>query len=223
MRLDVASGTLAGGAAGREGTADDAPDGDWSLDRKWKVYARQGDLYLKNAATGAVRQLTRTAEEEREPRFMVGDGRVSFRRGDAFFVYDLASGLVSQAADVRLEKDPAEEDDPSYLRRPSSSASSTCCARQKRDRDEAREEDRAEQRADPTRPPLPFYLGDKVEIDDAALSRRAATGWCSSRLPSTARRTKAEARSCRSTSPRAATSRSRTCATRWGSSPWPAR
>jgi dipeptidyl aminopeptidase/acylaminoacyl peptidase len=168
VRLDVATGTARIVPFAERGTVD-AADGDWSLDRKWKVYSRHGDIYLKNATTGAVRQLTRTAEAEREPRFMVGDGRVSFRRGGAFFVYDLATGLVSQAADVRAEKDPGKEDDPSYLR-DAQLRLFDVLRKEKRDRDEKREEGKAEQRADPSRPPVPFYLGDKVEIDDAALA-----------------------------------------------------
>jgi dipeptidyl aminopeptidase/acylaminoacyl peptidase len=168
VRLDVASGASRVVPPAEKGTAE-AAGGDWSLDRKWKVYTRKGDVYLKNAATGAVRQLTRTAEEESEPRFMVGDGRVSFRRGNAFFVYDLASGLVAQAVDVRLEKDPALDEDPTVLR-DAQLRLFDVLRKAKRDRDEAREEERVEQRADPSRPPLPFYLGDKMEIELAAFA-----------------------------------------------------
>jgi dipeptidyl aminopeptidase/acylaminoacyl peptidase len=168
VRLDLATGAARVVPPAEKGTAD-APGGDWSLDRRRKVYARYGDIYLKDAATGAVRQLTRTAEAETEPRFMAGDRRVSFRRGGAFFVYDLASGLVSQPADVRLEKDPADEDDPSFLKAQQLRLFDVL-RKLKGDRDLARDVDRAEQRADPARPPLPFYLGDKVKIVDSALA-----------------------------------------------------
>ncbi|HEX3525837.1 MAG TPA: S9 family peptidase, partial [Thermoanaerobaculia bacterium] len=87
----------------------DAPDGDISHDRKWKAYSRAGDLFLKNLATGAVRQITRTAEPEINPRFLVGDQRIAFQRGPTVFIYDLASGLIAQPAELRAEKDPAEE------------------------------------------------------------------------------------------------------------------
>jgi len=168
LRLDLKAGTSRVVPPAEKGTAD-AAGGDWSLDRRWKVYARRGDVYLKNAATGAVRQLTRTAEPETEPRFMAGDTRVSFRRGDAFFVYDLATGLVAQPVEVRLEKDPADEDDPNFLKAQQLRLFDVL-RKQKGDRDLARDEERAEQRADRAQPPLPFYLGDKVEIVDAALA-----------------------------------------------------
>src|SRR6476660_8718094 len=150
LRLELGAGTGAARVVppAEKGTADASP-GDWSLDRKWKVYVRQGDVYLKNAGNGAVRQLTRTAAEESEPRFMVGDTRVSFRRGDAYFVVDLGTGLISQATDVRLEKDPALGEDPTSLRE-SQVRLFDVLRKAKRDRDQAREEERAEQRADPT-------------------------------------------------------------------------
>jgi dipeptidyl aminopeptidase/acylaminoacyl peptidase len=168
VQLDLGSGTSRIVPPAEKGAVD-ASGGDWSLDRQRKVYSRRGDVYLKDVATGAIRQLTRTNEAETEPRFMVGDGRVSFRRGDVFFVYDLATGLVSQPFDVRLEKDPADEGDPNFLKTQQLRLFDVLRKR-KADRDAAREEDRAEQKADPTRPPLPFYLGDKVKIVNVALS-----------------------------------------------------
>jgi dipeptidyl aminopeptidase/acylaminoacyl peptidase len=168
VRLDLESGAPRVVPPAEKGAVD-APGGDWSRDRRWKVYARQGDVYLKDASTGAIRQLTRTAEAESGPQFMAGDRRVSFRRGPAFFVYDLATGLVSQPVDVRLEKDPADEDDPGFLKSQQLRLFDVL-RKERRDRDLARERDRAEQGADPTRPPLPFYLGDKVKVVDSALS-----------------------------------------------------
>ena len=53
----------------------DAPGGAWSEDRRRKVYAREGDVFLKDVTTGAIRQLTRTGEEESEPRFQWATGR----------------------------------------------------------------------------------------------------------------------------------------------------
>src|ERR1700680_2786261 len=84
-----------------------APGGAISRDRRWMTYARDGDVFLENVATGAVRQLTRTAEAKTDPRFMAGDSRVSFRVKETVFVYDLRSGLISQPADLRLAKGPA--------------------------------------------------------------------------------------------------------------------
>lgn len=149
--------------------AADAPDGEVSLDRRWKVYSRQGDTYLKDLRGGAIRQVTRTAEEKTEPRFMTGGRRISFRIKNAYFIYDLDTGLFSQPADLRLDKDPAREDPPDFLRRQEQRLFQVI--REKKEKERAkREQSEAEQRADATRPPLPFYLGDKVRIEDVSLS-----------------------------------------------------
>ncbi len=157
----------------------DAPGGAWSQDRRRKVYAREGDIYLKDVTTGAIRQLTRTGEEESEPRFQQGDKQVAYRRGGsggAYFVRELASGLESQPAELRLEKDPAAarefepgKEDQEVLAEQERRLISTLRERKARE-DRAREQQRAEQRADPSRPPLPWYLGDKVQVIDSSLS-----------------------------------------------------
>jgi dipeptidyl aminopeptidase/acylaminoacyl peptidase len=150
----------------------DAPGGDLSRDRKHKAYSRAGDLYLKDLETGAVRQVTRTADDESDPHFMVGDRRVQFHRGATIFVYDLDSGLISQPADLRQEKDPAEEDAESaadYLKAQQLRLFDVIRERQEK-REAARAEERAERQADPTLAPLPWYLGDKVVVAATFLS-----------------------------------------------------
>jgi dipeptidyl aminopeptidase/acylaminoacyl peptidase len=147
----------------------DAPPGDLSHDRKWKTWSREGDLFLKNLETGAVRQITRTADPETDPHFLAGDQRVAFLRGSTIFIYDLASGLISQPAELRLEKDPADDKADNYLKAQQLRLFDIIRERKEKS-DAARAEDRAERQADPTRPPLPWYLGDKVTIVRTSLS-----------------------------------------------------
>ncbi len=145
---------------------------DVSEDRAWKVYSRQGDLYLKDLRTGAIRQLTRTAERETDPRFLAGDTRISFRRGTSVYVYELPTSLISQPAELRLEKDPVEEEakkEKTYLEE-RQLALFDIIQRRKRDREEERDTQRAEQKADPTRPALPWYLGEGIDIAQSELS-----------------------------------------------------
>ncbi|HLE83447.1 MAG TPA: alpha/beta fold hydrolase [Thermoanaerobaculia bacterium] len=150
------------------------PGGDWSRDRTRKVFAREGDVYLRDLATGELRQLTRTAAAESDPFFMAGETRVAFRRGDAFLVRDLASGLESQPAEVLAEKDPAEaedeeEDEEGYLARQEEKLFEIVRRSEAEERAE-RERRLAERAADPTRVPPPWYLGDDVEVTGAHLS-----------------------------------------------------
>ncbi len=159
FRVDLAGGKTTRIEPAERGKVD-AP-GRRSLDRKKKVYARQGDVFVKDLTTGAVRQITRTPAEESEPFFLADGKRVAFYRDDQPFVYDLASGLLSQAADLRLEKDPAEEDEPSLLAARQTRLFDVIRQRQEKEKKE-REEQRANQQADPTRPPLPWYLGKEL-------------------------------------------------------------
>ncbi|HVT57156.1 MAG TPA: prolyl oligopeptidase family serine peptidase [Thermoanaerobaculia bacterium] len=146
----------------------DVGGGAVSRDRKWKAYVREGDLYLKDLDSGAIRQLTRTAEAKSEPRFMAGDTRISFRVKNTYYVYDRATGLLSQPAELLLAKDPDEEE-LGYLERQQLRLLAAVREAKTKAR-EVREHARAEQRADPTRPPLPWYLGDKIKLQDVSLS-----------------------------------------------------
>lgn len=147
----------------------DALGGDWTPDRKKKVWARQDDVFFKDLTTGAVRQITRTAEAETDP-FLLADGkRIGFYQETKAFIYDLTTGLLAQAADLKLTKDPAEEDEPSYLEAQQTRLFDVIRQQQEQKRRE-REENRANQKADPARPPLPFYLGKDVTIEALRLS-----------------------------------------------------
>jgi dipeptidyl aminopeptidase/acylaminoacyl peptidase len=167
LQLDERQPRLVGDA---ERGAAGAPDGDISRDRKWKVYVHEGDVFAKDLTTGSVRQLTRTPEAKTEPRFMAGDSRVSFRVKTAYFVYDLRSGLLSQPADLRLAKDPAPKPAASFLEREQLRLFIKTLREDREHKQAERERNEAIQRADPTRPPLPWYLGEKIAIDDVSLA-----------------------------------------------------
>lgn len=180
-RIDLA-GTGTGGRAGaaearkldvREKATAETGEGDFSEDRRFRAYVREGDVYVREVATGKVRQLTRTAEEESDPRFLVGDRRVAFRRGTAVFIRDLDTGVEIQPAPLLLEKDPAAKDDaPGFLAEQELRLFDVL--REERDEERAeRREDREARQTDPTLPPLPWYLGDDVEVLDSALSPTA--------------------------------------------------
>ncbi len=157
---------------GEAGTAD-APGGSFSPDRKRKVYERAGDLFVKDLAAGTVSQLTRTAAAERAPSFLVDGRRVSFRRGNDLFVRDLDRGLEEQLAELRLEKDPAEKKPPEgYLAEQQPRLFDVLRGeKERKEASEARE--LAERKADPTRLPPPFYLGEGVEIRQTSLAPNA--------------------------------------------------
>jgi dipeptidyl aminopeptidase/acylaminoacyl peptidase len=149
------------------------PGGEWDDARRHKVYEREGDIYLRDLSAGTVRQLTRTAARESSPQFLA-DGRVAFERDDAVVARDLATGLETQLADLRFEKDPAEveakaEEDEGYLGRQQERLFEII-RKQERDETARRERDRAEQAADPTRAPMPWYLGEGKRLLSQSLA-----------------------------------------------------
>ena len=165
----------AGGAprrvADRELAATSVAGGDWSADRTRKAYVREGDVWLRDLGGGdAARQLTRTNEEESDVQFLAGDREIAYRRGGQEFARHLESGVERQLADLRLEKDPGEDKtEKSYLEEQQERLFDVLRTREGR-QDGLRERQREAQRRDPSRPPLPFYLGDEVEILARSLS-----------------------------------------------------
>ena len=170
VRVDLASGEHSVVADEDRGRID-APGGDLSADRRTKVYARHGDIFVKDLSNGTITQLTRTAEPETQPFFMTGGLAVAFTRDGQVFVRDLATGLEHQPADVRLEEDPAKDDgeDDDFLPRQQLRLFDHLRERE-RTTEAEREVARRRQAADSSRPSLPFYLGEKLEIRQQALS-----------------------------------------------------
>ncbi|HEX5717844.1 MAG TPA: prolyl oligopeptidase family serine peptidase [Thermoanaerobaculia bacterium] len=168
IRVDLESGIQTLVPLGERGKTD-APGGDLSRDRRWKTYARQGDIFLKDLQTGTIRQITRTEAEEDGPRFLVGDNRIAFQRGDATFVFDLVAATLFQPAELKLAKDPAEDEETGYVDEQQEQLFQVL-REEKEKQTAAREEDRASRHLDPTRAPLPWYLGEEAEIVQSSLS-----------------------------------------------------
>jgi len=131
------------------------------------AFVRNGDVFVRDQS-GVLLQITRTAQEESAPQFSP-DGRfLSFRAGNDWFVHDLDLGVTTSAAVLKTEKDPdaAKADD---LRDLQLHLFATLKHKQDDKRAE-REHNEALQRGDATRAPLPFYLGDDVQLVDTTLS-----------------------------------------------------
>ncbi len=133
------------------------------------AFVRNGDIFVRELAGGALRQITRTPQEETAPQFSPDGRRLSFRVGTDWFVHDLATGVTAPAALLKPEKDPDAPPAADDLRELQLRLFSTL-RKQDADKQAAREEAQARQRADATRAPLPFWLGDEVKLVRTALS-----------------------------------------------------
>ncbi len=169
FRTDVTGAPPAKIPDARRG-ATPAPGGDYDRGHTRKVYALDGDIFVKDLKSGSVTQITRTEQSERAPHFSADGKRIYWKVDNTFYVRDLASGLTSQPAAVLAEDDPATDDKPySYLRHEQLEMFDVL-KEKKKDEDEARARQRAMRAADPTRAPEPFYLGSKVKIAMTSLS-----------------------------------------------------
>ncbi|SFN02562.1 S9 family peptidase [Dokdonella immobilis] len=136
--------------------------------RRRAAFVRNGDVFLRETGSGRLTQVTRTTEKETSPQFSADGRAVQFRTGNDWFSHDIASGVTGPAAILRAEKDP-EDKKPDDLGELQLRLFSTLRSiRDDREATKANEE--SFRKGDPTRTPLPFYLGDDVAIDGSSLS-----------------------------------------------------
>ncbi len=160
VQLDLATGVARVVPDAERGSAD-APGGDFDRSRARKVYAREGDLFVEELASGRVLQLTRTLEDESNPAFLLDGERIRYERNGKLFARELSSGLEEELARILFEDDPLEKDrDEDYLAEQQERLLSTVREERAR-REHAERRERERQAADPTRAPLPWYLGAK--------------------------------------------------------------
>ena len=145
----------------------DGPRPAYDASRTRMAFVRNGDVFVRDLKSGALTQVTRTDAPESRPQWG-RDGTLVFRAGNDWFAWRADAG-VWQAANVRAEDDPAKPPKPDDLRDRQLRLIETL--RTERERREAvRAQELAWHRADPTRAPLPVYLGADVQIVDSALA-----------------------------------------------------
>jgi dipeptidyl aminopeptidase/acylaminoacyl peptidase len=144
-----------------------------SRDRRLKAFVRDGDLFVADRRSRRLHQVTRTSETESQPLPLEGGRRVAFRRGDAFFEFDLESGRTSTLADLRLADEPDSKLPEGYLAE--AERRLLRVPGERREREEAVRAARRERCAsDPTCPPEPWWLGEGQAILAAALAPDAS-------------------------------------------------
>ena len=84
--------------------------GDVSADKRRKVVAHDGDLYLVDRRSLDVRRLTDTRERESSPVFSRDGRTIYFVRGDNLFALGLEDGALRQLTDVRKGPEPKEKE-----------------------------------------------------------------------------------------------------------------
>jgi dipeptidyl aminopeptidase/acylaminoacyl peptidase len=146
----------------------DAPNPVFDASGRQALLIRDGDVFVRDLASGTLRQLTRSEIIESQPDFMA-DGRVMYRAGADWIVHDLNAGLAGPLVLLKVEKDPAEAPKADDLRDMQLRLIATL-AREKAWRDGQRERDAELRRGVSGRQLPPVFLGDSIAISDSALS-----------------------------------------------------
>lgn len=167
-RIDLADGKDATIDAAAMANADGSQTV-YSADSIRAAFVRNGDVFLRDLRNGATTQVTRDGQRHADLQFSADGRSLSFHSGNDWFVRDIASGVTSPAAVLKAEDDPDAAPKDDVLRAEQLRLFDTL-QRMDKDKKESREHAQAMQRGDASRAPLPFYLGDKVRIEDTELS-----------------------------------------------------
>jgi dipeptidyl aminopeptidase/acylaminoacyl peptidase len=133
------------------------------------LFVRHGDVFERDLRSGALTQITRSAEAEASPQYASDGRRVQYRVGNDWYAWDPARRLSWPVALPKAAKDPEAAPAEDSMRDMQLRLSSTL-ARLKSDREALRAEEARLRAADPGRAASPVYLGDAVDIDGTMLS-----------------------------------------------------
>ena len=135
-------------------------DGEWDAAHRRVLFADAGDVVLIDSIAGTRRQITRTASEERTPRWAGHEAFVTFRQGNNLFrmpVADGANGSIEQLTNVEpAAPEPPLSEAQKHLRE--EEAKLLDAVRERRDRRE-RQENETKRKALPR---LELKAGERV-------------------------------------------------------------
>ncbi len=136
--------------------------------RRYAAFIRNGDVFLREMGNGRLIQVTRTPKTESSPQFSADGRSLHYRQENDWFVHDIGSGTSGPAAVIKLEEDPdaKKPDDLAQLQQRLFSTLREI----KSDKDAKKAHDKNFASGDPTRAPLPIYVGDDIAITDSSLS-----------------------------------------------------
>jgi hypothetical protein len=168
LRRAPASGGASRAVPAAELSGLDAPNPVFDRARKRAAFIRNGDVFVRDLGSRKLTQVTRTPAFESSPQFSADGARLQFRSGSDWYAYDLVGGVTGPAALLVPTKDP-DDKKPGDLEQMQMRLIATL-ARDRADRDSLKREAERLRKSDPTRAPLPVYVGDDVVVERSLLS-----------------------------------------------------
>ena len=128
-------------------------------DRSLTSWIYEGDVYLRDQRSAAVKAITTTVSKESRPVFSSTGDTLFYERDEQIYRYTLATGATSQVSEVATGKDPDAATDYDDLREQQLNTYTTVA-------DDKRRRENVKKRQRDAHPalPKPIYLGDEVDI-----------------------------------------------------------
>ncbi|MDF2179999.1 prolyl oligopeptidase family serine peptidase [Aliiglaciecola sp. CAU 1673] len=129
----------------------------------------EGNLFVKDLATGMVTQLTQQDAQVQAPQFLL-DGRLAYRLGNAFLAIDLSTGISRQVVSWKFADKPKAVQEPKdYLAKEQLQLIETV-VKERAERQAHFERRQAIKAANSSLVPEPFYFDSKFVTAEASLS-----------------------------------------------------
>ncbi|MCB9501283.1 MAG: S9 family peptidase [Deferribacteres bacterium] len=90
-------------------------EGEYSLDKKWKVFSKNGDIYLYDIKRSRMHQITNSLDIEKNPHFSSDQKRIIFEKDNALFTWDRQSLELKQLLQLQDKVKPNKEGIPKDL------------------------------------------------------------------------------------------------------------
>ncbi len=141
--------------------------GDYSKDFFRKVYAKNGDLYLMDVRTMAIRQITNTVENESNPTFNAKDDKIIYTKNSNFFSFNISSGEIDQLTNFQsgIKKPEAKTNDQEKWQKQDQLSLFEVL----KERSDKKKEGERIQKADMPKRPKEIFTEDKL-VDNPTLS-----------------------------------------------------
>ena len=141
----------------------------FNADRTLQAYVFEGDIFVRNALTAELTQVTRDNEAQFEPSFLA-DGRLSYREGWTWYAEDLASGKRSELVSLKTEDKPKAPAKPAgYLAQEQHKLIEFVALQQSNAQQRFSAQAQLQQQNDSIAPDA-FYLGKGLQVVAASLS-----------------------------------------------------
>ncbi len=83
--------------------------GSFNTKRTQRIYSKNGDIFIKDAASHSITPITKTKEDEGSPHFTENETLVAYIKNNDMYTWDIATGTTTQMTDFAGKKEDAKK------------------------------------------------------------------------------------------------------------------